>query len=225
MTDAERCRTPACRTRPEPGYAPRGLCGWCEARGVDAVNLAYRDWLDLQPLIWDKLAGGIGATGGEFGPTEPINLAADTLAREIAYTAVLWEIPVREAADLSDAPNQHDQPGGGDTARASTILTAHYPVLINLRRHDHVAYDRRPTTADGVDAIIAMTRLHQQARSMLAITDKQTTVPGMCSVCNTETLRHKDGSNDVFCVTCKATWTWDEHQDAVAVVPVPRSAA
>lgn len=221
---AEYCRAPGCRTRPEPDYAPRGLCQWCEDRGLEAINGLPYDWDDLQPLVWDKPAGGLGVTGGKFGPSEPVNYNAAALAGEIAYTAVLWEIVVRERARLSEVA-MRSWPDGNDLNRAVRVLAAHYTALLSIRdRHDYDGYDGRPASADGVDVVVALTALHRRARSMVGITDRQTSVPGMCSVCHTETLRHRDGADNVFCAGCGATWTWDEHQDAVGLIPVGRAA-
>lgn len=224
-THGERCRDPHCRTRPEPGYAPRGLCQRHETEGLDAIRDLYTDWADLQPLVWDKQRGGLGAIGGKFGPSEPINYAAAALAGEIAYTAVVWEIAVRDRARLSEVNLDH-WPTGDDLARAVRTLTAHYSVLIATPITDQMDYDDKPASADGIDAILALVALHRRARSMIGLSSRETTVPGMCSVreCGREDLRHRDGSNTVHCAGCRATWTWDEYQDAVALVPVARAA-
>lgn len=223
--DAEQCRNPHCRTRPEPGYAPRGLCPRHETEGHNAIRELCADWADLQPLIWDKYKHGLGATGGKFGPSEPINYGAAALAGEIAYTAVVWEITVRDRARLAETV-MNRWPVYGDLNRAVRTLTAHYSVLIALPATDHFDYDDKPITCDGVEGILALETLHRRARSMVGVTVRETTVPGICSVanCGRQELRHRDGSNTVHCGNCRATWTWDEYQDAVALVPVGRAA-
>lgn len=224
MTEIDRCRTPGCRTTPESGYAPRGLCGWCETRGLEAIDAQCYDWSDLQALIFDKARGGLDIVRVPFGPSGPINEVADTIARKIAYLAVLWEIAVCELARLSDPPNQQAMATYSDLARASRALAAHYTALLAVRDHDHIDYDRKPATADGVDAVIDMTATHRQARWLIGVTAKTTSEPGACPACGRETLRHRDGADTVWCVTCENVMSWDDYQDSVALVPVGRAA-
>lgn len=222
--DVDRCRTPACRTTPTPGYAPRGLCPFHEAEGLDAIESLPSDWSDLQPLVWDKLRAGLSeAGGGKFGPSEPINYAADALGREIAYTAVQWEAVVRERVRLSEVP-EVAQPTYDDLARAARTLAAHYSALVATPDTDLLDYDGNPTTADGIDAIISLAALHRRARSMVGLTTKTTAEPGTCPNCGHETLRHRDGADDVHCATCRQSMTWNDYQDTISVVPLDRAA-
>lgn len=222
--DFDRCYTPACRTRPEPGYAPRGLCAFHEAEGLDAIEALPCDFADLQPLVWDKQRGGLGEIGGgAFGPSEPINYAADSLAREIAYTAVQWEAVVRERARLADMP-EVAQPTYDDLNRAARTLAAHYSALLATPATDLLDYDGQPATACGADAVVALTALHRRARSMVGLTTKTTAEPGPCPHCGHETLRHRDGSDTVHCVTCRQSMTWNDYQDSISIVPLARAA-
>lgn len=221
MTDTPSavCRNPRCRTPVEPGYAPRGLCQPEETAGLEAIQALPGDYAALQPLVWDKPSGGIGTVGTPFGPTVPINLAADELANEIAYTAVVWEITVRERVRLSEAPDQQAAAGYRDLCRAATILAAHYSVLLALPSTDHVDYHERLAVADGVEAILALTALHRRARIHAGITSPTTTVPGLCGECDRPGLQHRDGADTVYCRYCHAEWDWATYRNHVAVVP------
>jgi ribosomal protein L37AE/L43A len=223
--DGDRCRTPACRTIPTPGYCPRGLCPFHEAEGLDAIGALHHDWVDLQPLVWDKLRAGLSEAGtSAFGPSEPINYDTAELAGRIAYTAVLWEIAVMDRI-ADDGLSMTGWPTGDDLARAVHTLYTHYSVLLAQRDPiPYEDYDEKPATGDGADAIVELTALHRKARGMIGITTKTTAEPGPCPNCKRETLRHRAGSDEVQCATCRATMTWDDYQDAVSIVPVRRAA-
>jgi hypothetical protein len=223
-TDIDGCRKPHCRTRPQPGYAPRGLCPPDEAAGLDAIHRLPDDHANLQPLVWDKPQAGIGTVGSPFGPTVPVNLGADELANEIAYTAVVWEIAVRDRARLSDAPDLGARAIATDLRRAACILAAHYSALLALPPTDFMGYDEKPATMDGVEAVLALTGLHRRASVMLGIASPTARVPGLCGECDAADLYHRDGSDKVTCGTCKAWWYWDTYQDGIALVPVDEAA-
>jgi len=214
------CRTPACRTTKTPGYADRGLCQYHETAGLEAIEALPGDWADLQPLVWDK--ADLGMTDGglvPFGPTLPIDLAADALARELAYTAVVWEIAVRERAGLSDSIGQDVMPGGPELAAAARTLAAHYSVLLALGPVDHETYDRHEATADGVDAVINLTGLHKKARAHIGADARTTNVAGVCPNCGAEELRHRDGG-DVRCARCRTCWSYEAYLDYIVIVPL-----
>jgi hypothetical protein len=219
------CRTLGCRTPKEPGYADRELCQPHEVAGLEAIGRLPRDWSDLEPLIWDKGAArhDTGRIDSVFGPTEPIDIGADALARELVYTACVWEIAVRAQASLWDAPNQHAMGGYQDLARASRTLVAHYPVLLSIDRHEHMGYDRKPAVMDGVDAVISLTSLHRRAHNKVGFTRMTHEVPGGCGNCGRETLRHKDPDgreqDDVFCALCHWTCSWDVYVDVMQEIP------
>jgi hypothetical protein len=108
------CRQPGCRIRQEPGYADRGLCLPHETQGLEHLAELPTDHTELQYLVWQTPErGGYQDTPTRtvFGPRLPINETADALAREIAYTAVVWEIAVRDQARLSEPQHRHHRPG------------------------------------------------------------------------------------------------------------------
>ncbi len=219
------CRTPACRTPHTPGYADRGLCPYHETAGLDAVEALHDDWTRLQPLIFDKADLGMSGAGpAPFGPTLPIDLGVDALAREIVYVAVLWEIAVRDRAGLSDSTGQDGMAGGRELAAAARTLAAHYSVLLALGPTDHETYDRREATCDGVDAVIALTALHRRARARIGVDSKTYTVGGDCPVCGRAALRHRDGGEDVYCEHCDHVEAWGDYQDRVGLLPRGRAA-
>lgn len=216
------CRNPGCRSVKESGYADRGLCVGHEAAGVEALGLLGNDWSCLQPLIWDKLVGAPSSDGpAPFGPSLPFcDLAVDALAHEIIYTAVVWEIAVRDRAGLSDAPNQHGQGTYVDLTRAQRILSGNWPVLLNLGPTKYMSYEyRKPAESDGIDGILKLTELHRRARSRIGWTKQTHTVAGACGSCGREQLRHQDESEEVTCAACRWMCTWDAYQDALMAVP------
>ena len=213
------CRNPTCRTIRTAGYADRGLCLYHETVGREAITRLADDWVRLQPFIWQKPRLG-DSVFTPFGPTLPFDTGVEALTREIVYTAQVWELPVREKVRLSDAPNQHSMGSYEDLLRAARILDAHYLVLAALGPHDHISYNRQPTTADGVDAILHLTTLHNRARARVGSSSSSHSVQGCCGVCGRETLRHDERDVDyVYCAMCGATWTWDEYADAVDGIP------
>lgn len=219
------CRATICRTPSEPGYADRGLCLFHEKAGEEAISRLVEDWSGLQPLIWDKAKGGNDEIiASVFGPTMPIDLAADALAREIVYVAVVWEIAIRERARLSDAPNQSGMGTIDDLQRACKLLLAHYSALIALGPTTYLDYDRKIAEADGIDATLHLTDLHRRAHGRVGIRLAVTSVPGGCGECGRETLRHRNAASVVFCGTCKTEWSWDVYQDSVFDIPTVNAA-
>lgn len=214
------CRNPGCKTTKEPGYADRGLCQYDEATCRDAIGALPSDWRHLQDLIFDKGNHGPGAPTGTFGPSEPIDYGAEDLASEIAYTAVVWELTVRETAGLAEL---RDMPGAGyaDLVRATTILDAHWSVLIAHSPVVYHEYNGRPALGDGIDAILALAALHRRARNRIGFTKITHTVPGACGTCGRETLRHRDEEEFVTCATttCKAWMTWAAYENSVLGIP------
>lgn len=218
------CRTPNCRTRPEPGYADRGLCQYHETAGVDAIQALPDDWSDLQRLIAQKPDLGMSASGpAPFGPTVPLDLHADALAREIVYTVLLWEEVVRDRAGLSDVASD-PTPVFVQATRAAKTLAAHYSVLLALGPTDHESYERQETVADGVDAVVTLAALHRRARARIGVTSRVYALPGSCPDCGWEALRHRDGGDDVWCEHCRAVWPWDEYKDRVGLLVAGRAA-
>lgn len=210
------CRTPNCRTRPVAGYADRGLCGYCETAGRDAVTALAGDWAGLQPLIWDHPARGLHENPGGHhkpGPTVPLHLPTEQLASDILYAALLWEQPVREVARLSDQP-----PAGrpaADVARACLILTVHYPALLALLPVDYYPAPDAPTplAGDGPDAVVMLTALHRRAQARIGLTKAAEALPSPCHVCGWPQLRHQIGADTVSCPNCRNVWAWDLYQD------------
>lgn len=215
------CRTPACRTPKQPGYADRGLCLHHEQAGLDAITALPTQWSDLQSLIWDKPTSSGDTPGGHPGPSEPINYAADTLAREIEHWVIAWAEIVRDRAGLAEP---HTTTRFAALTDAARTLTAHYSALLAVTVVDVRDPDREWTRLDGADGIVELTRLHSRSASMIGVTSPTTAVPGNCATCGKPTLRHRDGSDTVQCATCRASIPWDTYADQAAIIPVRRVA-
>lgn len=208
------CRTPGCRTRPTPGYADRGLCSYHETGGREALTALPAQWVALQPLIYDKPVRGLSDTAGRapFGPTEPVHLPTDALARLIVYTLTLWEVPVRERARLADLPD----PGtpAAAVARAALTLTVHYAVLVATPPLPVYPTPDAPEAVeqDGPDAVVTLTVLSRRAAARIGQDAYTVALPYACHLCGWPQLRHRVGADVVACPGCRTTWPWDTYQ-------------
>lgn len=163
----EHCRSRDRRLR-TPGQATeRGLCMPCERHGQFAIYELPGDW--------HRLHGFIAAGGGGFGagiptnriePPIPLRLGVDQLMRDIAWTLVAWELPVRERARLSEVSEKQVRPEVA-VPRAAGCLVTHYSTLLALPDTDYLDYGLGPTTLDGIGAICVLTRLHHLARASI----------------------------------------------------------
>jgi hypothetical protein len=209
------CRTPTCRSIPAPGYADRGLCGPCEHVGLDAIHSLADDHERLGPLMWEKPAAGVAATGGAFGPSDPVNVAVVDLVAEIEYTVALWEEITRDRARLSPVPGRRWQ-----ISRACTVLGNHYSALLATPPWPVVDYTRTITTMDGPDAVVWLTRLHHRATARIGDTALTIELPGLCPApdCGWPSLRHHDSADTMWCEHCRRRWPWNEYAAYVDLV-------
>lgn len=202
--DTVLCRTDNCRTIPTDGYANRGLCAVCEAAGREALKALPQAHRDLLPLVGEKPATGIGATGGKFGPSVPINLAVDALVREIRYAVEQWEVILRDRARLGKPLKT--VPDG------CKLLAAWWAAFLATPPWAVATYpDWRITTMDGPDAIVWLTSLHRRAVATIGQTVMVMEIPGICPACRHPSLRHRDSDDIMWCDNCRTHWPWDEY--------------
>lgn len=203
------CRNPRCPTKPEYGYADRGLCRTCETTGRAAIEQLPKVYLGLLPLVWEMRSPARHDTGriaAVFGPSEPIDLDADALAGEIAWTAGQWEEIVRDRARLSTE-------AAGYPAASCELLAAHYAVLLAAPRWPITFYDRGIGEWDGIDAVLALTSLHHRAETRIGEAAVTKQLPDLCPDCGRAHLRQRDGSDTVWCPECHTRWPWDAYAD------------
>lgn len=206
--DTVSCRSPLCRTPPAAGYADRGLCALCEARGQVALDELPALHTSLRTLVREQPTRPAGP-GGTFGPRVPLNLAADTLADEIGYAVAMWEEIVRDRARLPP-------PRGTEVGRGCRLLAAWWPVLIAAGPTPVHAYAPEPAArplvdADGPDGIVWLTWLHRRAVAATGTTALVSEVPGICPACGAPSLRHRDAADTVWCDRCRVVYPWHEY--------------
>jgi hypothetical protein len=215
------CRNPYCRVPPTPGYADRGLCDACERRGRDALGDLPHEYARLLPLVREKPRGGLSTFGGKPGPSEPLNLHAEALCREIEYVIGQWEEIIRDRVRISPAATL-------DVRKACRTLGGFWPALIACPPVA-VTYpdpDRTIGDQDGPAAIVAITALYRRAVAAVGQTPGIIELAGICpgEDCGRPALRHLDGDDGepgrgaVWCDYCRRHWTWDDYARYVELV-------
>lgn len=212
------CRYPNCRTTPAPGYADRGICGLHEQRGQAAIAALPVLTSRLGPLILEKPAPPVGATGGVFESSVPLNVHVEALVREIGWVTATWTEIVRDRQGRSDRI--------GTIADRCKTLVNHWTVFVAVRDWPIVGYhDRQPTNTDGVDGIVDLSRLHDRAEHAIGHTKLIRSVPGICPRCGRPDLRHRDTEDTLWCGHCRNVMTWNTyalHTDLLAGDTVDR---
>lgn len=157
-----------CRTKrgDAPGDATdRGFCLPCERHGQFAISQLPEDWSRLHAMIAAGGGGfGAGIPTNRIDPPIPLRVNVDQLMREIAWTLVAWELPVREKARLSEVAEKQVRPEV-EVPRAARCLVVHYDVLLSLAPIDYLDYALGPDTLDGLGAVGRLVRLHHLARA------------------------------------------------------------
>jgi hypothetical protein len=149
---------------------------------------------------------------GTHTPSVPIDLAADALARDIAWRCGAWEPPVREAAGLPPAPER--APMARLVHRASALLSSSLSDFLALG--DTWGYpdgiEAGCVARSGLNGVLSLQRLHRQAGWLLGLTAPATHLPGMCRHCGAQALTRPSGTDDVQCRHCRRTATVAEYR-------------
>lgn len=198
----------------------RGFCLPCECHGRYAISELRYDYVQLYTRI---AAGGSGLSLTSVRVKQvdapiPLRLNIDQLMRDIAWTLVVWELPVREHARLSPVAEKSVRPAVA-VRRATTLLTAHYSVLLALGPTDYIDYAHGLSTADGPDAIVALTRLHHLSRAAIGLNRiaEPRQLPCPAEGCGQYALVEEIGSggkgapNAVHCTSCGWLTDADEY--------------
>jgi hypothetical protein len=199
------CRLPYCRITPSTGYADRGLCLAHEHRGITALDELPALYVRLLPMVREKTTAAVGGgAGGKFGPSVPLNVNVDALAREISWVTGTWAEIVRDRRSLFDKPNTTIK------ERCKTLVD-HWSVFISIRGWTITTYDRTITEADGVDGVVDLIRIHDRAVWTLGTEPGIVNVPGICPQCTHPALRHRDGDDLLWCGYCGNTMPWNTY--------------
>jgi hypothetical protein len=251
--ETPRCRFgPWCATRDHkgvPGPADsRGLCWPDETHGRYAIAQLPDDYAALAGILGKDIspAGG-GSVTSTPGPRLPLRENVDALMRQIRWTLETWEVAVRERARLSDVP-EHGVRDFVVVGRAAEILTEHYPVLLAYGATDILDYETAAAVdADGPGAVVELTRLHHQARSLLGLTRRRESRALPCPLipcgrhgaapcrerrceehvtgCGLYELGQDIGTDTVDCRSCGWACTLDEYAAYAISLQAPRRAA
>lgn len=139
--------------------------------------------------------------------------------RNIAWTLVTWEIPVREVARLSDVEERGVRANIA-VGRASSILVNHYNVLMALGPTWHMDYSQDVVRMDGLDAIAMLTGLHHRALAVAgeSVVREHRALP--CPDCGRITLGRVLGEEIIDCSICGWECMIDEYtQYALTFIP------
>jgi hypothetical protein len=208
---ADPCRFgPHCRARVKGAPAPaesRGLCLACELHGLHILRQfpgAYTALVrELGKDAGRSGLGGVPSTAVE-APT-PIREHIDALVREIVHDLTTWEIPVREVANLSEAPERGVRFGVA-VNRAARTLVDFFSVLLALPLTAHVPYGAcgvdEMAELDGPGAVVHLAALYHRVERTLGLTVAREPRPGPCPNCRLEEITHPDGM-----VTTALVWT------------------
>lgn len=194
------CRREGCGTTPRYGYADSGLCLRDERIGLEAVRELPRLFMMLGGLWFDRPAPKWSNTNRVFGPSDPLNTHAIDLQWEIGWMLDQWTEIVADRGGLTE-----------DWA----ILDRHYLVLLGVPPWPIVQPDRSIVDMDGIDGVIALTRLHARAAVVDPDAERIEEVPGVCGGCRRASLRHKIKNNEyVWCENCGTTVAWSAYHEA-----------
>jgi hypothetical protein len=246
----------------QPGWAVAGpLCETEVRAAVRDVPLLLWDVLDLEQMIPRSLSQALdGQPSGRPGPPVPLALAPEALQAEIVHVLTTWEVEVRAACRLSEpaerGPNlpwhttvSRRPPlakvrAGAAVQRALTVLAPRMPELARIPATAVQATGVEDPCDDmaGWEAVLALSRLHARARSMLGRTRRTFLVPGSCSFpdpdgdpekcCGGALFRDEprfaEDPCDVYCGRCeKGRWTadqYDRYVGSMLALPAPRTA-
>jgi hypothetical protein len=195
------------------------LCPMCHTRSVGAVSALVFDYVDLSQMIERRQGHSdskIARPKPESAP--PIDLVVDTLRSDIAEALESCEYVVREVrrehvASLGATRQGHR------VQRAARLVSRHVEQFAGLALPAwfQISDDDGGPPFCGVDALLMVRRLHDQARRLLGVTDLVITLPGYCERCRLSTLRRRNGSDTVQCAACMAVQPWSEYQKRVTL--------
>lgn len=221
--------------RPRPALTEgRPLCTGCLARAASDVPKLSRDWADLENFLPPSTSRVMdpdapAAIKGE-DPTPPYRLAVDALQREIQHVATTWAAVLGEVEQLAEPVELGVRPGYA-VAKAVRILGPRTDLLATI---GPVAVfptgsEDEPDDVTGAQALLALTRLHNRARTICGLDTLTHHLPGACPMCGnalimdregnpTDTVyRRPSGSETVYCSVCNSRRTWDDYRRYVTM--------
>ena len=215
MTDtclrSDRCVAYDRRTRTAAEVDDRNpLCPGCLQVAQRDISRLAIDYADLHGHLYPSLGQwGDGQPGYTGEPAMPLRGDVEALQRAIWTTTTTWEEILRDHCGLSVNPHL-------TVATAVAVLEPRVEMLARIGPVDlngPTVHDP-PEDMTGAEAILAMMRLHQHARSVLGLTDDTRRLPGYCqnTKCLRPDLRQDNGSETVYCGVCAATMTRDDYE-------------
>lgn len=187
------------------------LCDDCLTISARDISRLAADHTDLDAHLWpDQLGQHLDGQPIAHGE-RPIPIAGhvDALQREIVHSVTTWEEILADR--ISAAPT-------GRLSAAVTLLNTHVRVLACIEASEATVSQLRgcedPWVAhSGVDAITHLRRLHRRTLAVTGITTDTRDMPGHCPNprCARMTLRHDNGSDQVYCARCGKVQTLDDY--------------
>lgn len=203
-------------TPAEAGEGP--LCEAClaaTARDIAALPLDYRD---LEQLLPRGAPPSEGRISGTAEASVPLDLHAEALQADIAWTLGVWEPAVREVVGLPPAPEFAVRPGWL-VGRAASVLSVHVVALVRLG--PFTAYHSGPEApcedVRGLYGAAELRRLHARATAALGLNRGAVRVPGPCGRCARAALEREPGSDRIRCRFCGMWITADDYEAYVGM--------
>jgi hypothetical protein len=207
------------------GLAPatqRNLCSRCEREASRDVQLLPFDYVDLSQFLPRRPVRPDTKTARPVPQsTPPIDLHIERLRSDIAWALQVWELPVREAAEL--APAIHEAVREGHLVqKAVEIIAPRVDLLAGLPAVAGYArgLDAGPVEVTGLEGLDQLRALHRRARRMLGVGRLVMSLPGDCSECGAWALRRRDGTDTVYCAQCRCRWSYTEYTRYVGLMIV-----
>lgn len=198
------------RLRKQSMLTSHGLCDPClEVARRDLAALVF-DYADLEQRI-PKISGRAEHVSGTRDPAIPIDTGIEALQRAIWLTLTTWEEILRDAAGLSVVDEAVRD--GFAVQRAVRIIEPRLRLLAGLPAAAVMPLgpDGPPSVMTGAEAILALSRLHGVARSVLGLTRLTHELAGPCPQCHLQALRRDDGAEDIYCANCAHRGIWDDY--------------
>lgn len=212
----------------QPAGTPDPLCHDCLiAAERDTRNLVY-DYLDLAQLHEAAMSQAISEkTAGSKEKQMPVSGHVEALQAEIVHVLTTWEIEVRAACRLSEAPT-HAR-AGAHVQRAVAVLAPRLRILSLLPPTAACRTGCEDPFEDvaGWEAVHHLQDLHRRCRSVLGRTRRITQLPGACPgadgrPCDGELYRgeprYPEDPCDVYCGACHNTWHYDDYRQYVGML-------
>lgn len=190
---------------------PNSLCRACEDAAFDDMSQLHVDWrrmyIELVEQHSSPIQSKIRKTAGN---PIPIPLAIDALMTEIETETHRWARIVTQGDEI---------PWGREDAvrHCVSVLWSRKGTLVDLPARTVCVNVPLPlggdkiveSIRDGVDAVIALSRLHRATESLLQIGEARVWMTDPCPHCGRKALVASKDQQQVSCRGCSRVWDKD----------------